>query len=424
MRRIIFMLCLLFALSGCSGFMGKSNITNLLAAPKLSQTESEIVKAIDNHIGENITIKYSTSQGYASPVQLIDIDGDEIDEAIVFYYAPNKGANIRIALLSFEEGEWNIVFDKEGLGSDIFYFGTEKFKSLPTKQILVGYLATNMDENFFVTYFTDYSVKIDDYVESCQDVVVGDINYDNYSEVILTNNTKDGKVRLRALEWTDENSFKIVGTCSLKVYNIEVTQLLLGTSGDGERVLYVDYRDDYNQMHTEGILFRDGGKMNEAFTKSVISRHWEYTKALNCVDIDGDGTIETPSVIQEERTDAPDVLKTVEWTDYVRTEPLRKYIGIYDTQGALFVAIPDSWQNNVYSRYSSDGWYIYAVSDEETENDNPLVAVTQVDSPNGVETGAYSYIVYKDAKVWHIAFDRTVDLSEIQYVITSVTDLG
>ena len=426
MRRIIIVFCMMLALSGCSGFMGKSNITNLLSAPKLSQTESEIVKAIDNHIGENITIKYSTPQGYTSPVQLIDIDGDGTDEAVVFYYAPNKGANIRIAMLSVKDGEWNIVFDKEGLGSDVFYFGVEEFINLSTKQILVGYLTTNMDQNFFVTYFTDPAANIDDYIESCQDVIVGDINGDKYSEVILTDNTSDSKVRLRSLEWSEEYDFKVVGTRKLKVYNAEITQLLFGESADGETVLYVDYRDDYNQMHTEGILFRDGGKMYDAFEKTVISRHWEYTKALNCVDIDEDGIVETPSVIQEERTDDPDVLRTVEWTDYTGTEPVRKYIGIYDTQGTIFVAIPDSWQNNVYSRYSADEWSVCAVQEDEQEpsEDIPLFTVTHLESPNDAETGAYSYILYKNAKIWHIEFDRTVDLSGIQYILESVTDLG
>ena len=271
MRRIIIVFCMMLALSGCSGFMGKSNITNLLSAPKLSQTESEIVKAIDNHIGENITIKYSTPHGYTSPVQLIDIDGDGTDEAVVFYYAPNKGANIRIAMLSVKDGEWNIVFDKEGLGSDVFYFGVEEFINLSTKQILVGYLTTNMDQNFFVTYFTDPAANIDDYIESCQDVIVGDINGDKYSEVILTDNTSDSKVRLRSLEWSEEYDFKVVGTRKLKVYNAEITQLLFGESADGETVLYVDYRDDYNQMHTEGILFRDGGKMYDAFETAAFA---------------------------------------------------------------------------------------------------------------------------------------------------------
>ena len=90
------------------------------------------------------------------------------------------------------------------------------------------------------------------------------------------------------------------------------------------------------------------------------------------------------------------------------------------------MAMPDSWQNNVYSHYSSDGWHICAKTKDEQGNtvEKLLVTVTQIESPGHVETGAYSYILYKDAKIWHISFDRTVDLSEIQYILKSVTDLG
>ena len=196
MRRLIILLCTVLVLTGCSGMPSRNNITNLLSAPKFSQTESNIVEAIADHIGENITLRYSQSQGYSSPVQLIDIDGDENDEAIVFYYAPNKGTNIRMAVLSYSGERWNIVSDKEGLGTEVFYFDTAEFKQLENRQLLVGYLSSNIDENFFVTYFTDSEKNIPDYVERCQDIVVGDVNYDGYSDIILTNRTADGRIRL------------------------------------------------------------------------------------------------------------------------------------------------------------------------------------------------------------------------------------
>ncbi|MBR2503285.1 MAG: lipoprotein, partial [Oscillospiraceae bacterium] len=53
MRRLIILLCTVLVLTGCSGMPSRNNITNLLSAPKFSQTESNIVEAIADHIGEN-----------------------------------------------------------------------------------------------------------------------------------------------------------------------------------------------------------------------------------------------------------------------------------------------------------------------------------------------------------------------------------
>ena len=433
MRRLIILLCTVLVLTGCSGMPSRNNITNLLSAPKFSQTESNIVEAIADHIGENITLRYSQSQGYSSPVQLIDIDGDENDEAIVFYYAPNKGTNIRMAVLSYSGERWNIVSDKEGLGTEVFYFDTAEFKQLENRQLLVGYLSSNIDENFFVTYFTDSEKNIPDYVERCQDIVVGDVNYDGYSDIILTNRTADGRIRLRSLAFEDSGTYKVVGTRLLRYYNIDITQLKAAQSVKGETVLYADYRDDYNQMHTEAVVFRDGGKMYDAFASTVVSKQWEYNTDLNCVDIDGDGYLETPSVIHTEHTEDPEILKTVEWTDYIPEQPQRKCIGIYDTHNDMFVAYPDSWQDNVTTSYGSDSWQIVRRQTEENlqqdseqnpQQENVLVTVSQVDYRNDIETGAYSYIVYKSTKTWHFDFDRSVDLSEIQYILKNIPDLG
>lgn len=417
-------MALILTLTGCNSMWGRSNITSLLSAPKFSQTESEIVKAIDNHIGENITLKHSSQQGYSSPVQLIDINGDEKDEAVVFYYALNKGANIRMAVLSYDDEKWSIVSDKEGLGTEVFYFSAVTLDGTDTKQLLVGYLTANIDENFFAAYFTGSDAEESEYVESCQDIIVGDVTYDGCDDVILTNRTSDGRMRLRSLSYSEDGGFKVVGTRLLRHYNIDITRFTLAQSRAGETVLYADYRDDYNQMHTEGMVFRDGGKMYDAFQQTVVSKWWEYTRDLNCVDIDGDGYIETPSVIQEERTEEPAVLKTVEWTDYTLEQPVRSYIGIYDTQQGLFVAIPDSWQNNIVTEYNADSWQILRKAENEDEEAQLLLTVTQVEYRNDIETGAYSYIVYKDTKTWHLSFEKQVDLSEIQHILKSVTYLG
>ena len=115
---------MVFALTGCSAFTGKNNIINLLSAPKLNENESVIVDTIENYLDEDITLKYSKNMGYSAPIQFIDIDFDKTEEAVVFYYAPNKGANIRFALLSYKADGWSVVADKEGLGTDVFYFAT------------------------------------------------------------------------------------------------------------------------------------------------------------------------------------------------------------------------------------------------------------------------------------------------------------
>ena len=110
MKRLAAIFITLVMLCGCSSIGVKKNITGLLSSPKHSQTESLIVQEIGDYLGENITLKYSQTQGYSAPIQFADIDGDKTDEALVFYYAPNKGTNIRFAFLKSIDEKWEMRF--------------------------------------------------------------------------------------------------------------------------------------------------------------------------------------------------------------------------------------------------------------------------------------------------------------------------
>ena len=331
---------MVLCLTGCSSITGKSNITNLLSAPKLSKNESDIVLKIEGYLGEDINLKYSQTQGYTAPIQLIDIDADDVQEAVVFYYAPNRGTNIRIAVLEFENEEWNIVSDKEGLGDEVFYFDTMVLPDVAGKQIAVGYRQSNIDENFFVTYFTDKTKNLDDYTAGCRHIAAGDLNGNGYNEIILTSINSAGVVRVNAYTFTEDLTFKSIGNKALKYSDVEIIQLKINPVPSGENALYMDYSDNHSRMHTE-VYVHSNSKLASAIPAGVVSKLWQYDKVINSFDIDGDGYLETASVIQQQTEQQLPELKYIEWADWTQQQPERKYYGVYDTRENLFVALPD-----------------------------------------------------------------------------------
>ena len=413
MKKLGLILCICFMLTACSSNLGKSNITGLLSSPKHSHTESLIAQEISGFLGENITLKYSQTQGYDAPIQFIDIDEDKKDEALVFYYAPNKGTNIRFAMLKNAEEEWEIVFDKEGLGTEVFYFDTVKLNGLAGKQIQVGYLPTNISENFFVTYFTDTDMQTEDYTEVCEDIFVEDLTGDGFKDVVLTNVLNDGRVRLKLLIFGQDGTFKNAGTRTLGHNNIQITQMALSHTYDGAKALFVDYAEGYNRMYTEAVTLNNDILVN-CLNKEFIGRNWSYEYKLNSCDIDGDGVYEIPYIIQEETAEEMPMLKFTEWADCTQPQPYIKCFGVYDTEDNIFVSLPQEWKSMVCAQYSSSIWQI-----TEKQTQIPLVEFTKHTGQADYEDG-YSHNVTIGTDVWNIRFDESVSQENMELVLNGI----
>lgn len=417
MKKLVLVLCLLLALTGCSSISGSKNITGLLSSPKRSVTESEVAQVLGSYLGENITLRYSRAQGFPSPIQLIDIDGDSVQEALVFYHAPNKGTNIRFALLSYDNERWNIVFDKEGLGSDVFYFRTASLPYIEGEQIIVGYLQNSIEENFFATYFTDPAMETADYTEPCSDIAMGDVTDDGFEEIILTSRLNNGRLKIKILTFTKDGVFEQIAAKTIRLDNAQLLQLGISATADGTTAVYMDYTDNKNTIYTEaGTL--SNNTLTNCLAQNVVTRSWKYDKKLLSCDIDGDGVMEIPVVSQDAQhtQDTPSRVVTVQWQDFSAAEPATKSVGIYDTEEALFMGIPAGWQDTVYTRYNALGWEVV-----DRESEDILVSVTKIEANTQVENSAYSYKMRFGINTWHVRFGSGIPMEDIRYITQNTT---
>lgn len=415
MRRIILLISMVITFTACSGMGNKSSIINLLSAPKLSQTENEIVKAIDTYLGEDIVLKYSKTMGYAAPVQVADIDDDGDKEAIVLYYAPNKGTNIRLALLENKDGKWGIVTDEEGLGSEVFYFKITQMSKESNKQVLIGYSTPNIEDKFIAVYFLDANAKAANYSERCNEIAVGDLTEDGYDDIVIETKMPDTRTKLQILSLGEDNEFVVTGTHYLRKSAVTITQLKITKANGGKNALYIDYKDSYKKMYTEAGFFEEG-KLSNILPSAYIMRFWDYSFDLNSTDIDRDGVMEIPTVIHDEAQDELPILKFVEWMDFSQGEPTRRYFGVCDTQTGLFMAMPDEWQGVINTIGDAEEWAITRVDDGEG-----IVMVKPVKLGDVPKVSEHEILTVKiGTRRWQIEFSDDVSALQREYIINSM----
>ena len=414
MKRILTLLLAVLTFTGCSGIADKDNIINLLSSPKLSQRESEVVAVIKEHLGQDVILKYPKQGNNISPVQLVDLSSDGTEEAVVLYTAPNTGSNVRVAVLSQNENGWQLEYDAEGYGTEIYKIVFADFYGENNKQIVIGYTYSDNSEKFLAIYSTDSGKVQDVQYQPCQEFLVEDVTGDGVSDVILASLNADNKnTQLRVLSTQDSQILTNLAIKQLSVPNARVTNIAVSeTEFSEKKAIMVDYTDNYFRVYTQGVYY-DNYSFETVLSPDVVQKRWVYDYSLNSIDVDGDGYIETPTIITDQVPMAEN-LKFMEWTGFLLEEPVRKYYGVCEADVGLYFPLPDEWQNLVTLQYGENegNWQVVKIEDGST-----IVDFLMLPTGYDQETEDNEIIVNTVTIQLKIKFDESVSDDQRRYII-------
>jgi len=343
MKKLIAFILLAVFMTGCSGLTSQDNIINLLSAPQLSRDESDVVASVSEYLSRDVYLKYPKQNTDISPVQILDIDNDKKDEAVVIYSAPSISSNVRLAVLGESSDGWTVIHDSEGFGTDLYRLDFENLTQSKRKQIVVGYTFSDSSEKLLSVYFQGDENIENIMTYSCQAYVIKDITGNGTDDIILTGvNAENQHTTVQVISWQDD-SFETVSTATLGTANARVTNIAL-TDGDysDNPVILVDYYDTNRRVHTELFTFEEN-ILECIIGRDSVVKKWDEQYNLISADVDGDKKTETPTIITDEIVNSR-YLRFMEWTTYSDTTPQRKLFGICITEDAIFIPLPDSWQ--------------------------------------------------------------------------------
>ena len=326
-------------LSGCSAVTG-SDVESLLRAPQASGETSAVQKALNSALGVTATLKYPASGDFLSPFLFGDWDGDGQDEAAVLYTLDASAGNVYLAILEpTEENGWRVTQTAEGLSSEVESVNTAHLRDENSLQILVGYASAQGDRYMVVYLYTEDGLQI--------------IIKQAYTEMILANLTggegtqdlvlalpaeqEGGGLNLQLLTNT-EDGFRSAQTLAIGDYsgcaalhagigaddgNYLVVDGWTGASGTSLASSIVVYDPETRFLQT----YRPAGVAN--LTKATL----RYDAALVSTDLDGNGTIEIPTMIDDGgkiSTGMDKRLRFILWRDFAAADETGSHFGVYD----------------------------------------------------------------------------------------------
>lgn len=416
MRKYMAMVALLIGvtmLCGCTiPSIGIQNVEDLLRAPQPSPEQNAVQKALNSYLGETMQLKYPRSGTEMTPFIMRDFDGDAQNEAAVLYTCASKGQNVHLAVLESSEGTWEVVYEIEGLSTEVFFVSSAAMFESQPETLLIGYTSANLSDKFLAMYKYENEIIAPIFTQSYAAYDLVDIDNDKLDELIFVPSQSNSVHVIEAIDDELRTSYNI---------NLEDRfSACLSVKGGRNGTMAVDGVVQSGAVATSYYDTADGritrktspeGEDSEIFNKSR-----RYLPQLLSVDIDGNGSVDVPIVHESVNT-----LSTtrrffyVLWCDF-SIKNYEKQFGVFDAKYNYYVRMPSSWKNEylLLDDGSEDGgWEL------RTKDGNRVVVSVKLVA-RSADAGAYTQGAVVGGKQLLFSFGEACTPSEISRILQNI----
>lgn len=308
MKRVLAAICSLVLLTSCDFIAADTE--SLLHPPAINRRQAAIGTALEEALGTaSIVYKYPQRGDFRTPFVFYDMDGDDIDEAFVFYSYQNDTANTRTMVLRDDgNGVWRVAYDINTNRDQVDFVQFANLLSPDSACMIVGWQSTS-GQSGRSSALSVYSLAGESFFAEISqqrylDYLVRDFDGDGLDEIVTIELDSDRVLRLSQLRAVDSR-IAVSSSLQLSAEADTFLQMLPGKLWDGASAIFIDeIRTDTSvatevvRVRAEGISILVGGERPADPAQELL--RWEsYTdtwrdEELLCLDVRGTGDIEVP----------------------------------------------------------------------------------------------------------------------------------
>lgn len=303
---LVIVAALVIACSGCS--LNFFSVESLLSPPLQSGKNGEVQAAFNNLMKDKkFQLKTPVSGEFQSSFVLFDINGDGVDESVVFYSDSSVESSVRMALLEYKDEKWVISSDIKGAGSGVF---DVSFSDLDADGIYEIFVSWSLFDNKTIKIISVYAPVSDSRGlysldslgnEYCNSKNFADFNGDLRNDLVIvylddTGNVPKSYLRLFSLSENRElvkYSEILLDGAITSVTSIQSDTIKAGHESYAR--LFIDCQKNDRMIFTEMVYWNlvDACPVRAIKNPSVTTAR---SLEVQCQDIDQDGYIEIPVI--------------------------------------------------------------------------------------------------------------------------------
>lgn len=283
----------MLTLSGCS----LMETEDLYSLPQPSKEYLQLQKLIDAEIASGCEYAAPTAGSQRQSVQLTDLDGDGVNEAVAFL----RNADLQPLICVYRQtgGEYALEERITGDGSAV---GRVEYADLDgdgSCEIIVSWEAAS-EMQLMTAYSLSNGAASVLFKASCIDFQVGDMNSDGRSDVLaLTLEQGGGKVDIYSIA---KHKDVLQKTTKLSVSLKTADRFRVAAIANGMPAAFIEgpyVENDSDHLLTDIIVFQDGELKNITLDPATGDSSTKRRGGAYCTDIDGDGSLDVPFTKQE-----------------------------------------------------------------------------------------------------------------------------
>ncbi|MBR5272946.1 MAG: hypothetical protein IKU25_06115 [Clostridia bacterium] len=401
---ILLTICVIgFIFSGCDALDGFSSkgIQELLQPPVSSEENAKIKEALEKHVSGSFVLMSPTSGDYRSAYVVQDLDRDMSNEAIVFY---KQRANMFLGFIdkNTENDSWVTKQVIQSEASDIYSISFCDFDNDSVKEILVMW---ERNDSQTMRLLEVYKVVSGDTIHlvgsvECSEALVLDLipSNDDLEIVTLTLETIVGvsSQSIARLYTYDTDAEDIEFESGIVLNNLAIGYAKISAAPEAEgygqvcraRVVVDSYCRDSQSMMTEMIYW----SQNDNDSSGSLALHkwgtFERVSTVTSMDVNNDGLIDIPQLIEFANTNAVGITDNkyitdkhiVAWTSY-DFEPQQRTIKytVVNPDFNYMMVIPKEWIDDAaLIENDLDNEYIIYKWDKEKQNPSEIYMASKV----------------------------------------------
>ncbi|MDR0890182.1 MAG: hypothetical protein LBM28_06025 [Oscillospiraceae bacterium] len=400
MKRIISILLLLaVSVSLCACFLDPAE--SLYAVPKQSDDYNNLQSAIEAAMPDGASYSPPVSGDNQQAVQMIDLDGDGADEAIVFMKT-SAAAPMLLSVFQKQDDRFVLLSKIEGAGSAFGQVQYIKFDDRPGYEIALGRQISDQVLQILSVYTLVDGGLVELGSANYSHCITDDLNADGLQDIVVIRSDVEGQRGIAELYHWGQGQLLREREALLSTNATAVKRVISGNVYEKRRAVFVAQEYGEGGIITDIFTFRGGvfsniSSSDETGTSvSTVRDYYVYSS-----DIDGDGLIELPQIIPLPEIEGDENSKSqslVQWFNLSTDgKQENKALTYYNHAAGWYLDIENSWKTTLcVTRGQSPGAspsYEFYLADAQMLLS--IASVTGEDAAQQIEEAGWTVLTQK-----------------------------